>query len=99
MVQSGSGCIHLKENKVSSFVIMESVDGVTQPVAIRKNKEAAKRRCLELAGERKPAGRVESMEDGARLIPIEMMFFSVEVKDTDDSKDSFEIGPRTVTPP
>lgn len=68
---------------MSQFVIIEIVDGIHRPVAIRKNAATAQTRCMELANLRsqKPSGMVEPIEGGARFTVESALYMAVEVLD------------------
>ena len=72
---------------MSKFVIMETVGGFSQPVAIRDTHEIALACCVELAklaarapGFQHAHGSVQSLEDGARFSVPEVNFNVVEVE-------------------
>ena len=67
---------------MSKFVIMETVGGFGQPVAIRDNQEIAMACCMKLANLRsqKVRGVVEALEDGARFSAPEATYTVVEVE-------------------
>ena len=80
---------------MSKFVIMETIEGFSQPVAIRDTREIALACCLQLAqvASTKAAGTCTPLEDGARFSRSEVNFNVVEVENVE-----VDVGPRAIAP-
>lgn len=70
---------------MSKYVIMETVDGMSNPVAIRDTKGQAQARCEELANMRsqKADGRVERFDGGAIFQVFSASYTAIEITDAD----------------
>jgi hypothetical protein len=69
---------------VSKWIIMQTVDGITIPVAIRNDEKAALERCRELAFEqaRRPAS-ISSTQMGTVVVRQDASFMALEVEDVE----------------
>ena len=69
---------------MSKYVIMETVDGMSYPVALRATREEATACCVELANKwsQKAKGHVQQLEDGAKCSTPEVTYLTVEIVDT-----------------
>lgn len=69
---------------MSKWVIMQTVDGCSQPIAIRDDEQAALTCCQEKAQAfaQKP-GKVRQTDMGSVLVQIDAAFLAIEVEDVE----------------
>lgn len=69
---------------MSKWVIMQTTDGCSQPVAIRNDHEKAMKRAEHLATEwSKKPGRLQNSDMGSRIVHDDVAFLVIEVDDVE----------------